>query len=544
MPDNESFMVDLLYRYLKEGLAGQEQSVFKRWLASSEANRQLLRRVMSKKQLKRQLLKYHGVDPGAAYLRLQQRHPELRIDTELDRMNVAGQRAGGQAEGMMQRAGDGRRLGMGETAGMPGKAMSGTAGMRRKAMKAMSGTAGMRRKAMKAMSGAAGMPGKTMKAMSEIAGMPGRAMKVMSETAGILRRRMQTVWETVRGIRSWIGSRWQLAGFVLGAGIFLYLGTYLVQVYRRLKLEGNLSLRHAQYTPAGHFAALLLADGSNYELASASAGNLQELGCVVFSKSSDSSMNMTLIPGCSNKHSETYPPVRQPASNTLSTRNGGYFSASLLDGTKVRLNAASSLHFPTMFAKTKREVFLEGEGFFEVAPAAMNDNVPFVVHVFVHPNRDVESGRADVLADTLTIVSLGTRFDIEAYPGEGGIRTRLQEGGLLLKTGDQQLSLSAGQTAILDDKGRLKLDNRTPADSNYWEKGQFLFVEKPATQILDELSRWYDVRFVYRVKKPQEPFTLKGFNRSAPLKDLLDELESMSDLHFQKSGDTVVYVLR
>jgi ferric-dicitrate binding protein FerR (iron transport regulator) len=458
MPDNESYMVDLLHRYLKEGLAGEEQSVFKRWLASGEANRQLLGRVMNKRRLKRQLLKYHRIDAGAAFLRLQQRHPELRADG-IEQMVVDRKRAGEQ-------------------------------------------------------------------------------------TAGMMRRRVRTIGQTVSAIRIWIGSHWQLAGLVLGVGVFLYLGTYLVQIYRRLKLEGNLSYRHAHYTPAGHFAELLLADGSNYELASVSAGNLQELGCVVFSKSSDSSMSMTLIPGCNNKHSETYPPVRQPASNILSTRNGGYFSAGLVDGTKVRLNAASSLRFPTVFAKTKREVFLEGEGFFDVASAAKNDNVPFVVHVFVHRSRDVGSGRADVLADTLTIVSLGTRFDIEAYPGEGGIRTRLQEGGLLLKTGDQQLSLSAGQTAIFDDKGRLKLDNKTSADTTYWEKGQFLFVEEPATQILDELSRWYDVRFVYRVNKSQEPFTLKGFNRSAPLKDLLDELESMSDLHFQKSGDTVVYVLR
>src|SRR5579872_581188 len=103
MPDHESYMADLLHRFLKDGLAAEEQSVLNQWLASAEANQQLLRRVMNKRKLKQQLVKYHRIDAKAAYGRLQMRRPELKTGGP----EVAGNGAGAE-----------RATGMGESAGL------------------------------------------------------------------------------------------------------------------------------------------------------------------------------------------------------------------------------------------------------------------------------------------------------------------------------------------------------------------------------------------------------------------------------------------
>src|SRR5690606_30761590 len=95
--------------------------------------------------------------------------------------------------------------------------------------------------------------------------------------------------------------------------------------------------------------------------------------------------------------------------NTLSTPRGGQYEIVLPDGTKVWLNAASSLHYPVAFTGKTRTVGIKGEGYFEVAP---DPQKPFTVKV----------------GDREKIEVLGTRFNVNAYPDEGRIRTTLQDG--------------------------------------------------------------------------------------------------------------------
>jgi transmembrane sensor len=135
-------------------------------------------------------------------------------------------------------------------------------------------------------------------------------------------------------------------------------------------------------------------------------------------------------------------------------------------------------------------------------------------------------------------VSLSTKFNVKAYPGEGGIRTMLDEGELELTKGGKTLSLTAGESAILDSNGDLRLDDKPTGAGTSWKDSKFYFSEQPVGPIMESLSRWYDVAIVYRGGTPPGPFRLKGF-RNQSLKDLLDQLHQLGDFNYQIKADTV-----
>jgi len=163
-------------------------------------------------------------------------------------------------------------------------------------------------------------------------------------------------------------------------------------------------------------------------------------------------------------------------SNTIYTPNGGTFQVILSDGTKVWLNAASSLTYPTAFDQNKREVKLTGEGYFEVTHL---DNQPF-----------------RVITEHQTVVVLGTHFNINAYADEQNITTTLLKGKVRIDAGGLQKLLLPNQQAKLS-RGKIFITPYNADNAVDWVNNDFIFDNENLSSIMRKISRWYDVEVVY-----------------------------------------------
>lgn len=193
--------------------------------------------------------------------------------------------------------------------------------------------------------------------------------------------------------------------------------------------------------------------------------------------------------------------------NTLTVPRGGQFTIVLPDGSKVWLNAASRLHYPTAFKGGVREVELEGQGYFEVAKDIAH---PFTVKV----NK------------TMEVQVLGTGFDIMAYPDEKTISTTLVEGAVKVVNTYTARSLKPGQQALLDPAtGEFKVQPCDVDQAIAWKTGFFEFDNADISQIMRQLSRWYDIDVVNHSAAPGHLFGGR-ISRNLPLSEILKMLEA------------------
>lgn len=169
----------------------------------------------------------------------------------------------------------------------------------------------------------------------------------------------------------------------------------------------------------------------------------------------------------------------------LITPKGGEYHLLLEDGTHVWLNAASSIRFPTRFSGTERRVQLSGEAYFEVAKDVKK---PFIVDVNQHTSIQV----------------LGTRFNVNAYTDEEKINTTLLEGAVAVNSGSFGRAIAPGQRAVTDHDGN-KAIIVEPADTVRavaWKNGVFDFNDTKLSEVMRQVSRWYNIDIVYEKSIP------------------------------------------
>ncbi len=209
--------------------------------------------------------------------------------------------------------------------------------------------------------------------------------------------------------------------------------------------------------------------------------------------------------------------------NQIKVPRGQQFMVVLPDGSKVWLNAASSLHFPTTFKGETREVSLTGEGYFEIAK---NETRPFIVHV--HSGAD----KADVLV-------LGTQFNIKAYENSYGIRTTLLEGKVRVMSKKSSCSLNPGDATLLQEDGRLQLLKKVSIqEAVAWKNGLFYFNNTDIKIVMRQIERWYDKRVLYKGKVNAQISGL--ISRSTSLPKVLQMLELTREAHFKIQGNEIV----
>ncbi|MCF2493063.1 FecR family protein [Dyadobacter chenhuakuii] len=230
--------------------------------------------------------------------------------------------------------------------------------------------------------------------------------------------------------------------------------------------------------PGGAKALLTLSDGSAIELASAKSGFLTRQGDAEVSKSQEGILVYNAKPGNATE---------KVSINTLSTPKGGQYEVLLPDGSKVWLNASSSIRFPSTFPSSERKVEITGEAYFEVAK---DKSRPF----------RVKFNKSEVQV-------LGTSFNIMAYPEEGPSKTTLVEGSVFIRNVNQNTKLKPGQQAAVLSTGKIKTRYIALDEAVAWKNGMFYFKDASVEEVMRQLSRWYDVEVLYAGKIPVRQFT-------------------------------------
>lgn len=205
--------------------------------------------------------------------------------------------------------------------------------------------------------------------------------------------------------------------------------------------------------------------------------------------------------------------------NILTTPRTGQYSVVLSDGSRVWLNSASSLFYPTAFHGPVREVSLTGEAYFEIAK---NSSQPFQIHV-----------------DSVTIHVLGTSLSIRSYREEGKTIATLLKGKIGLKEGHREEWLTANEQVCIDKKNNWQKQRVAEPESVLgWKNGIFYFTHADIPTVMRELSRWYGVDV--EIKVPDTQYYYDGeFSREAGLSAILDYLTN-DDVHFRREGNRVI----
>lgn len=213
--------------------------------------------------------------------------------------------------------------------------------------------------------------------------------------------------------------------------------------------------------------------------------------------------------------------------NTLTTPKGRQFRLVLADGTKVWLNASSSVRYPAVFNGEERVVNVTGEVYFEVAK---DPRKPFKVNF----SSKAGGGRVEVL---------GTHFNINAYDDEDAVKTTLLEGKVKVtqpaKDTDMAAVLKPGEQAVIASHSRLTIDHSPNIDQVMaWKNGYFQFDRVDIKTVMRQISRWYDVEIVYEGPVTNDRFG-GSIPRDATLSQVLNALEQ-SLVHFTIQGKKVI----
>ena len=301
------------------------------------------------------------------------------------------------------------------------------------------------------------------------------------------------------------------------AAVLLFLAATGVFFWSRNRPEPQpIAVRPAppanDITPGKQGATLTLADGRTVVLDSLGNGLV----------TAQSGSNVLLHNG-QLSYSKNNSGAGETAYNTIATPKGRQFQLVLSDGTKVWLNAASSLHYPTVFTGKTRQVQITGEAYFEVAK---NVTMPFQVQI----------------NDQTKIEVLGTHFNINSYSDEQTINTTLLEGSVrvfhkgkeaLLKPGQQAQVTGSQDAAPIKVVAGVNLE-RVVA----WKNGVFDFQDAQLDEVMRQLSRWYDVDVVYEKGIPDLEFIGK-MGKDLPLSSVLRGLE-LSKVKFRVEGRKLI----
>ncbi|NLR79720.1 FecR family protein [Chitinophaga eiseniae] len=205
--------------------------------------------------------------------------------------------------------------------------------------------------------------------------------------------------------------------------------------------------------------------------------------------------------------------------NTLTTAPRETYPLVLADGSKIWLNAGSSLRFPAAFAGNERKVELTGEAYFEIATDA---HKPFRIQV-----------------KQMTVEVLGTHFNINAYTDETTMNTTLLEGAVNINSGRSSLRLAPGEQSQVSGDGQIKKITGVNTDEIMaWKEGYFKFENADLATVLRQFSHWYDVDVVYEGNvKPRKFFGM--ISRKSTLPNVLKMLNA-NDIAYRIDGRKLI----
>jgi len=279
--------------------------------------------------------------------------------------------------------------------------------------------------------------------------------------------------------------------------IALMVGIYFYQTSGNEKTTPPITVKKQDMMPGSNKAILTLDDGKKIQLRSDGADTtinkqvkiLRKDGQLIY----DSSMR-----------------TKELVYHILSVPRKGQYKLVLPDGTKVWLNAESSIKYPVAFVGKERRVYVTGETYFEVAK---DKEKPF-----------------RVVANNITVEALGTQFNVNSYPNEPFYSTTLVEGSVIVTKGSKENILKPGQQARLTEND-FQIVKANIDSAIAWKNNEFKFINTPIDAIMRQIERWYDAEVEYKDKVNLHLNATIG--RDVPVSKLLEIFEQTNQVHFK-----------
>ncbi|SMC90326.1 FecR family protein [Pedobacter africanus] len=276
----------------------------------------------------------------------------------------------------------------------------------------------------------------------------------------------------------------------------------------------NIVKNNTSILPGNNLAYLTLSSGKRVALNDLNSGEVLNESGVQIKKTAEGQLVYTV--------SDQQNDDETPRYNTIETPKGGQYHILLPDGSKVWLNAASSLKYPSSFTKSnQRLVFLNGEAYFEISTDKAR---PFIVH-----------------SASQEVKVLGTHFNINAYTDEPETTTTLIEGAvsispLINDAADfsAERRLKPGDQALRNNSG-IRIKHVDTEEAIAWKNGQFVFSSESITAIMRKISRWYNVDISYDGNVSALRFT-GTLSRYAQVTEVLQMLEMTNKVEFKVKG--------
>jgi len=270
-----------------------------------------------------------------------------------------------------------------------------------------------------------------------------------------------------------------------------------------------------QILPGGNNAYLTLSNGSKISLNSKGNGRLTTEHGASINKAGNGLLVYNAVKAAS--------PQEIPGNdnyNSITAPMGGQYQVILADGTKVWLNANSSIKFPVSFTRKERMVEISGEAYFEVSKDKTH---PFIV----------KTSRAEILV-------LGTHFNVSAYPDDQNTTTTLLEGSVNLHSEKASALLKPGQQGtVTTNEAGITVENTDLQAAVAWKNGLFIFHHENIVSVMKKISRWYDVEVEYQGNVKNKAFggTISRFKN---ITEFLDIMKLAGGIQYKIEGRRVI----
>jgi len=320
-----------------------------------------------------------------------------------------------------------------------------------------------------------------------------------------LMQRIQRRKPIIKGLNSkWVKVIPAAAAILLVISYFFYQQYFIKGPGKMPVPDKQESAMTADIAPGGNKAILKLANHRTIPLDEVKAGVLVNMGSILVKKT----MNGQLV-------FETNPKAGTgegfSGENILITPAGGQYEIVLADGSRVWLNASSSLKFPSVFNGKDRKVELSGEAYFEVSKVK---GQPFMVN-----------------AKDMQVEVLGTHFNINAYPDEQYSATTLAEGSVNVSGKNAAARLVPNEQAKISG-GKLGVQQVNIQDVLAWKDGYFVFANEDIQSIMRKLSRWYNVQIEYEDPAINEQFDAR-ISKYKNISEVLNVLQATGTINFK-----------
>lgn len=298
-----------------------------------------------------------------------------------------------------------------------------------------------------------------------------------------------------------------LAAAAAAVLMFVFLGLYQ---YQQLAQKERIHPIEQDIAPGNESALLILQDGKQIALSAATNGEIANDNGIKISNDQQGQITYTYLGNA----------VAAGGLNTVKTNNGQAYTIQLADGTKVWLNAASSLQFQSNLAfGGTRQVRLIGEAYFEVAKDAKH---PFIVQT-----------------DRQTVRVLGTHFNVSAYANDDAGVTTVLEGRVSVKHHTVEHILNPGDQAVTTSRGT-SVAKTNAGRAVDWQQGDFVLNNITFEDAMKKIARWYDIEVIYEGNVDKTMLAGGWVSKKQPLSAVLHAVESLDLVRFERKGHTLI----